>query len=63
MMIGFAYTGVIVGAGFSTGQEILQFFTNYGTWSYAAIILSALIIMFVGRQAAKLGYLVKADSH
>ncbi|WP_271397028.1 hypothetical protein [Salinicoccus roseus] len=63
MMIGFAYTGVIVGAGFSTGQEILQFFTNYGTWSYAAIVLSALIIMFVGRQAAKLGYRLKADSH
>ena len=28
--IAFAYTGVVVGAGFSTGQEILQFFTNHG---------------------------------
>ncbi|WP_246094969.1 YkvI family membrane protein [Salinicoccus cyprini] len=63
MIIGFAYTGVIVGAGFSTGQEMLQFFTNYGTWSYAAILLSALIVIFVGRQAAKLGYRLKADSH
>ncbi|MHC0552888.1 YkvI family membrane protein [Salinicoccus sp. CNSTN-B1] len=61
--IGFAYTGVIVGAGFSTGQEILQFFTNYGTWSYAAVLFSALVTMFVGRQAAKLGYRLDADSH
>ncbi|MFD2828876.1 YkvI family membrane protein [Corticicoccus populi] len=63
IVIGFAYTGVVVGAGFSTGQEILQFFTNYGTWSYAAIILSALVIMFIGRQASKVGYRLKADSH
>ena len=28
--IGFAYVGVVVGAGFSTGQEVMQFFTEYG---------------------------------
>ncbi|WP_020008252.1 YkvI family membrane protein [Salinicoccus albus] len=61
--IGFAYVGVVLGAGFSTGQEILQFFTNFGKWSYAAAILSALVIMFVGRQAAKLGNHIDAESH
>ncbi|CAA5390819.1 branched-chain amino acid transport system II carrier protein [Staphylococcus aureus] len=25
--IGFAYVGIVVGAGFSTGQEVMQFFT------------------------------------
>ncbi len=24
--IGFAYVGIVVGAGFSTGQEVMQFF-------------------------------------
>lgn len=61
--IGFAYVGVVLGAGFSTGQEILQFFTNYGLMSYAAVILSAVVIMFIGRQAAKLGNRLDADSH
>ena len=61
--IGFAYVGVVLGAGFSTGQEILQFFTNFGAMSYAAVILSAVVIMFIGRQAAKLGNRLDADSH
>ncbi|WP_281182404.1 hypothetical protein [Lacicoccus qingdaonensis] len=37
--IAFAYTGVVVGAGFSTGQEILQFFTNHGLYSYLGILI------------------------
>ena len=27
--ISFAYAGIIVGAGFSTGQEVLQFFASH----------------------------------
>ncbi|SOC44752.1 YkvI family membrane protein [Salinicoccus kekensis] len=61
--IAFAYTGVIVGAGFSTGQEILQFFTNHGLYSYIAILLSGLIVLFIGRQATKFGYRIQAESH
>lgn len=61
--IGFAYAGIIVGAGFSTGQEVLQFFTSHGLISILGIILAALILMFVGRQAAKLGFRLDADSH
>ncbi|KIH69790.1 YkvI family membrane protein [Salinicoccus roseus] len=63
LKIGFAYVGVVLGAGFSTGQEMLQFFTNYGTMSYWAVILSGLVIMFIGRQASKLGNRLEAESH
>ena len=63
LKIGFAYVGVVLGAGFSTGQEMLQFFTNYGTMSYWAVILSGLVIMFIGRQASKLGNRLDAESH
>ena len=61
--IGFAYVGVVLGAGFSTGQEILQFFSNFGTMSYWAVLLSALVIMFLGRQVAKFGHVLDAESH
>lgn len=61
--IGFAYVGVVLGAGFSTGQEILQFFSNFGTMSYAAVLLSAAVIMFLGRQVAKFGHVLDAESH
>jgi uncharacterized membrane protein YkvI len=34
----FAYVGIVVGAGFSTGQEVMQFFTPYGLWSYIGVL-------------------------
>lgn len=63
LKIGSAYVGVIVGAGFSTGQEVLTFFTNYGIYSYFAIIISGLMLTFFGRQTTKMGHGLDADSH
>ncbi|MFC3419433.1 hypothetical protein ACFOLA_08110 [Salinicoccus hispanicus] len=63
LKIGFAYTGVVVGAGFSTGQEILQFFTNHGSMSIFAIILSGLLVLFTGKWTADVGFDIKAESH
>jgi uncharacterized membrane protein YkvI len=63
LKIGFAYTGVVVGAGFSTGQEILQFFTNNGAVSIFAILLSGLLILFTGKWTADVGFDIKAESH
>lgn len=61
--IGLAYAGIIVGAGFSTGQEVLQFFSSFGLWSFAGVFLAAFTVMFIGRQASKLGYRLEAESH
>lgn len=58
-----AYTGIVVGAGFSTGQEVLQFFTSFGLWSFAGIALTAICVIFIGRQTAKLGYRYDVPSH
>lgn len=30
MIIAFAYFGVTIGAGFASGQEILQYYVSYG---------------------------------
>lgn len=61
--IGFAYVGIVVGAGFSTGQEVMQFFSLYGLWSYIGVILSGLILGFIGRQVAKIGTAFDAQNH
>ncbi|WP_411843211.1 hypothetical protein [Salinicoccus sp. HZC-1] len=63
LKIGFAYTGVVVGAGFSTGQEILQFFTNNGFISVFAVLLSGLLLLFTGKWTADVGYDLKSESH
>lgn len=61
--LAFAYISFIVGAGFSTGQEILQFFSNHGVWGYAAALVAGLLITFVGRQITKLGYLLGSEEY
>ncbi|PTI90922.1 hypothetical protein [Mammaliicoccus vitulinus] len=61
--IGFAYVGVVVGAGFSTGQEVMKFFTHYGLYGYLGVIISGIILAFFGRQVAKIGTALDADDH
>ena len=58
-----AFVGVIVGAGFGSGQEILQFFTNFGMYSIPAILLSTVLFAFVGMQVAQLSSHLQATSH
>lgn len=41
-----AYIGVIVGAGFASGQEILQFFTSFGWISIAGTCMATLLFAF-----------------
>ena len=32
------YVGTIIGAGYASGQEILQFFTGYGWWGIVGTV-------------------------
>lgn len=48
LQIAFTYIGTVVGAGFATGQEILQFFTQYGKWATMTIGLSTLLFVWLG---------------
>lgn len=42
------YIGAIMGAGFASGQEIQQFFVNFGRWGFLGIILSAALFSVLG---------------
>ena len=42
------YIGTVVGAGFASGQEILQFFTVHGVWGVAAILVSTFLFIWIG---------------
>ena len=44
IIVAFAFVGVVVGAGFATGQEIFQFFTSHGAYSISGIIVTGLLI-------------------
>lgn len=63
MQIAFTYIGTVVGAGFATGQEILQFFTAYGWWAPFTIALSTVLFIWLGTKLMLLSHDIKARSY
>ena len=43
----FGITAAIVGAGFASGREIMQFFSQYGVFSWILILFSAMLMAFL----------------
>ncbi|MEW6066613.1 MAG: hypothetical protein ACOY3U_05500 [Bacillota bacterium] len=58
-----AYIGTVVGAGFASGQEVLQFFSFFGTTGILGLILSTILFVFFGLIILDLGRRLGADSH
>lgn len=58
-----AFIGVIVGAGFASGQEILQFFTSFGWMGIGGAILGTIFFAFLGMNLTQLGSRLQTDSH
>lgn len=57
------FVGTIVGAGFATGKEIVQFFTQYGAWGTCGVLISGLLFVWVGTKIMLLAADVKARSY
>ncbi len=53
--IGFVYIGTAVGAGFASGQEILQFFTSFGKESFWGILLAIGLFAWLGTRMILIG--------
>jgi uncharacterized membrane protein YkvI len=58
-----AFIGTIVGAGFATGQEVLQFFTLFGRKSFIGIALATILFCYFGLEIMRISRELKADSH
>ncbi|WP_339253376.1 hypothetical protein NSQ43_04490 [Sporosarcina sp. FSL W8-0480] len=63
LKIASAFIGIIVGAGFASGQEILQYFTSFGIMGIAAAILSTALFAYLGMVLTRLGSRMRATSH
>ena len=42
------YTAIILGAGFASGQELLQYFVMYGNYGFAGFLFSGVVFAVVG---------------
>lgn len=63
LSIAFAFIGAIVGAGFASGQEIMQYFTAFGYMGLAAAALAAVLFAYVGLMMLRIGSRIGATSH
>src|SRR5690625_4297384 len=58
-----AFIGVIVGAGFASGQEILLYFTSYGYVGLVGILVATILFAYLGMSIIQIGSLLKTQSH
>lgn len=63
IQIASAFVGLVVGAGFASGQEILQYFTSFGSKGIFGAFVAALAFAFLGSLLAQLGSQLQTDSH
>ncbi|MEC1179003.1 hypothetical protein P9B03_10960 [Metasolibacillus meyeri] len=63
LQIGGVFVGLIVGAGFTSGQEIMQFFTSFGFIGIAGAFFATFAFSFLGMILAQLGSQLQTTSH
>jgi len=63
LQVAFTYMGTVVGAGFATGQEILQFFTRFGHWGAAGIGAVTLLFVWLGAKMMLISSRIGARSY
>lgn len=63
IVIALAYIGVVVGAGFASGQEVLQYFVAHGRSGIVAVAITAALMAAIGVAALQLGSYAGAKEH
>lgn len=63
LKIASAFIAVVVGAGFASGQEILQFFTSFGLFGTIGSIVATILFGYFGMILMRVGSHLKVTSH
>lgn len=63
LQIAAAFVSLVVGAGFASGQEIIQYFTSYGVTSILGCMVATIIFAFLGMILAQIGSDLQTTSH
>ncbi|WHX28255.1 hypothetical protein QNH47_19060 [Virgibacillus halodenitrificans] len=58
-----AYIGLLVGAGFASGQEVMQFFTSFGWKGLIGSGIATVLFAFLGMQIMQIGSDLQTVSH
>ena len=63
IQVGLAYVGIIVGAGLSSGQDLMQYFISFGKMGLVGVVLLAVLNIIFGRIIIALGCFYQSNSH
>lgn len=63
LQISATYIGTVIGAGFASGQEIVQFFTMFGSKGLIGIILSGVLFCWLGVKILLISHRIGAQSY
>ncbi|RED56248.1 YkvI family membrane protein [Cohnella lupini] len=63
VQVALVFIGTVVGAGFASGREVMQFFTRFGYWGPYLIIVSTLFFVWIGARVMLLASELKARSY
>lgn len=63
LKIASAFIGILIGAGFASGQEVLQYFTSFGQLGTIGAVISVVLFGYLGMILMKLGSRTQTDSH
>jgi len=63
IQVALVFIGTVVGAGFASGREVLQFFTRFGLWGPYLIIVSTMFFVWIGTKVMLLSAELKAKSY
>lgn len=61
--IAMAFVGIVVGAGFASGQEAIQFFVAFGPWGVVGAVIASMLISISGMIVMRFGSYWLAQEH
>lgn len=63
MKIALAFVGLLVGAGFATGKEVIQYFVSFGYWGIVGAVIAGIVMAGAGAVILQLGSYFLAREH
>ncbi|WP_042356421.1 YkvI family membrane protein [Bacillus rubiinfantis] len=57
------YIGTVVGAGFATGKEIVEFFSRFGFFGFISIVMSGYLFVSIGSKLMRMAAQIKAKTY
>ena len=63
IQIAAVYVGTVVGAGFATGREIVEFFSRFGFIGLIGMLMSGYMLIFLGSKLMVISARIKAESY